>query len=478
MAKFVLAGRADCPYYAKAELLADALQRSLPNFKVHKIPILPGEWKEWLRATCDRNNWKHDDSPLVWRDLVEQGGKAMILGGLRDFLEHCQDYYGVTSDMSMDMMLRIAAENLETQISLDMEEKHRRSLIKPLHIWITGALSPTSHVLIPRVLSTEVFPNTEAVSLHLLDLDGDGGELQELRQETEDLALSMLHEVTIHTDQEQAFQEADVILLLDEVNTNEENTSDEEKMERLRLISERYRAYGRLIDTGASRQVKVIVSGDSFVNLRCALLAETARSIESRQFVASATQLENEARALIAKQMNVRSSDVTDVIIWGNISGGFYIDLQRAKIFNYDGAIKGPAFFSHAVLEVFHDRTWLETDFQHLVRHHCKAVASKTGRAAAASSANGVLRVLEAWNGPSRPDQLLSVGVLCPGFYDLPDGIVFSVPVTFTEGKWSPLMEVNVGEQLRGRLQLCAEELLQEKELGSESCRAAMNKDI
>lgn len=38
-------GRTDCPFYAKAELLADALQRSLPNFKTRKISILPDEWK-------------------------------------------------------------------------------------------------------------------------------------------------------------------------------------------------------------------------------------------------------------------------------------------------------------------------------------------------------------------------------------------------------------------------------------------------
>lgn len=27
---------------------------------------------------------------MVWRELVEQGGKGMLLGGFNDFLEHCQ----------------------------------------------------------------------------------------------------------------------------------------------------------------------------------------------------------------------------------------------------------------------------------------------------------------------------------------------------------------------------------------------------
>ena len=36
MAKFVIAGRADCPHFARAEMLADQLSASLPHFRVHK----------------------------------------------------------------------------------------------------------------------------------------------------------------------------------------------------------------------------------------------------------------------------------------------------------------------------------------------------------------------------------------------------------------------------------------------------------
>ncbi|XP_071320189.1 putative malate dehydrogenase 1B isoform X2 [Trachinotus anak] len=464
MAKFVLAGKTDCPHFAKAELLADALQRSLPNLRAHKISILPDEWKGWLDATCKRNGWKHDKSPLVWRELVDQGGKGMLLGGFSDFLEHCQDYYSVTSDMPTDIMLSVAAENLETKMNLIVEEQHRASLIKPLHIWISSALSPTCHFLIPNLLSAEVFPHPTAISLHLLDLEGGEEGLQGLRMETEDLALPLLHQVSIHTDLEQAFREADVILMLDECWSDERNTENGSEQEKesgrkVKEISDRYREYGQLIDTRAKKEVKVIVSGDSFVNLRCSLLVDNARSIDSNQFVTTATQLENEARAIIAKKLKVKASDITDVIVWGNISGSFCIDLQRAKVFNYDGAIKGPAFFSQSLFKIFYDRKWLETDFQDLVRCQRAAVASKTCQAAAMSAANGILTTLKAWNGTCTPDKIFSLGVLCPGYYNLPDGIVLSVPVTFKDGKWSVLFDVTVGDELKDRLRLSAHEL-------------------
>lgn len=112
-------------------------------------------------------------------------------------------------------------------------------------------------------------------------------------------------QVTIHKDLEQAFKEADVILLLDDSDAENEEEEEEKK---IKGVSDRYREYGRLIDTRAKKEVKVIVSGDSFVNLRCFLLLDNARSIDSHQFVAVATQLKNKARAVVAKKLNVRAS--------------------------------------------------------------------------------------------------------------------------------------------------------------------------
>ncbi|KAI3365940.1 hypothetical protein L3Q82_009774, partial [Scortum barcoo] len=455
--------KSDCPHYAKAELLADSLQRSLPDFSIRKISILPDKWQEWLEDTCSRNGWTHEQSPLVWRELVAQGGKGMLIGGFSDFLEHCQDYYNITSDMPTDIMLSVAAENLETKINLIVEEQHRAGLIRPLHIWITSALSPACHFLIPNLLSAEVFPDISEISLHLLDLEGNEEGLQGLKMETEDLALCLLHQVTIHTHLDEAFKKADVILLLDERWSDDgdtENETEEDKKKKVKAIADRYREYGRLIDTRANRGVKVIVSGNSFVNLRCSLLLDNAPSVDSRQFVAIATQLENEARAIIAKKLKVRTSDVTDVFVWGNISGSFYIDLQRAKVFNYDGAVKGPAFFFQSVHQIFHQGEWSEPDFQDLVCCQRASVTSKTCREAAMSAANGILTVLKAWNGICRPDEIFSLGVLCPGDYDLPDDIVLSVPVTFADGKWCVLSDVS-GEELKGRLQLSVSELKQ-----------------
>lgn len=42
---WTLLGRADDPYYAKAELLADYLQKNLPDFHIYKITQHPHDWE-------------------------------------------------------------------------------------------------------------------------------------------------------------------------------------------------------------------------------------------------------------------------------------------------------------------------------------------------------------------------------------------------------------------------------------------------
>ncbi|XP_030209465.1 putative malate dehydrogenase 1B [Gadus morhua] len=523
--------KADCPHFAKAENLGDQLQGSLPYFRIHKILVAPDEWEEWLDVTCRSHGWRHSESPLVWRELLDRGGKGMLVGGLADFLEHCHEYYGVMSDMSTDMMLKIAVETREMEEIWREEKKLQASLRQPLNVWISGALNPTCSILIPHLLSEHIFPWASTlfgISLHLLHWEGEEEALHALHVETEWLGLPLLHQVTAHAGLEEAFRDADLVILLDEEEDaekeeggvraekkdeevrDEEGREKEEKVEEergevkekeeeeqeeeveemtdeeaeearrrkslLQRISARYRRYGRLIGERASRRrgggVRVMVAGDAHLNLKCALLAESAPSLDPGLFVAVATPLETAASARIALKLGRRTTDVSGVIVWGNPSGTFGVDLQRARVFDHTGAIQGPRSFSRPVLEVLHDRTWLKTDLPELLKGRGAASASDAGgaRPASVSVAHGILAVLEVWNGVPHPEaegRVFSLGVCCQGHPYVPDGVVCSVPVTLSEGRWSPVLEgVDMGDELEETLMLAVDELRQEKEEG------------
>ncbi|KAG1938039.1 putative malate dehydrogenase 1B [Pimephales promelas] len=468
MAKFVLAGKADCPYYAKAELLADVLQRNLPDFHIHKICVQPSDWETWLEDTCASNGWTHSSCPLVWRELIERGGKGMLLGGFNDFLEHAQGYYGITSDMNSDLMLKIAAENQRTKELCMKEEVDRLKSLRPLHIWISGALNPICYSLIPQLLTPGLFPGLPLFSLHLMDTCGSEEMMQELKMETEDLALPRLHEVTIHSDQTRAFQEAHFIIFLDDLQPIcESNDEPDDKDHTVSRVAERFCCYGQLIEANARKDVRVIVAGDSFINLKCSLLIENAPSVDPHNFVAMTTQLEYEARTQLAQKFSVRTADINDVVVWGNISDSFHVDLQRAELLRYDGAIRGPDGFSQRVMEMIYDWKWLETDFMSSVHKRRATISSKTNKATAISSTNGIMTILRAWNNDASPEDVFSMGVLSTGQFGIPAGLVFSMPVSFRDSCWTVRSDIAVTDELRVKLDACADELKMEKDIAA-----------
>ncbi|XP_077175371.1 putative malate dehydrogenase 1B isoform X2 [Paroedura picta] len=398
MAKFVLAGRADCPYYAKAELLADYLQKNLPNFRIYKITQHPDNWEKWLQETCEKNGWKHKRSPIIWRELLDRGGKGLLLGGFNEFLEHAQHYYNITSDMVTAEMQQIAKENLQAHIQLEQEEEELKGLINPIHIWINS--------------------------------------------------------VTLHTDLEGAFHQADVIILLDDILLESIPTLED----CIRLVTSQCEAYGPLIDKNAKKDVRIVVMGRTFSNLKALMLMMNAPSINPRNIVTVA-MLECEAKAMLARKLKMLSAGIKNLVIWGNASGSSFIDLNHTELYRYDSAIWGPPNFFRPLLDVLFDREWMRSQFVASLStlsswgHHCLGMAP----------AHIIATVLRYWYHDSPPKEMISLGVISEGQFGIPEGIVFSMPVRFQNGRWEALTELEVSKTSQDYLQILAHDLIREK---------------
>ena len=52
-------------------------------------------------------------SPIVWRELLQFGGRRLLIGGAADFQEYVHGYYGLTSPLSSCHMITIAKENVK-----------------------------------------------------------------------------------------------------------------------------------------------------------------------------------------------------------------------------------------------------------------------------------------------------------------------------------------------------------------------------
>ena len=61
--------------------------------------------------------------------------------------------------------------------------------------------------------------------------------------------------------------------------------------------------------------------------------------------------------------LQVNSACVVDVIVWGNQNGQHFIDVNRGRVHEYDGAVWGPPWFSLPVPEMVADEKWLQVVF-------------------------------------------------------------------------------------------------------------------
>merc|ERR1719285_867374 len=117
MAEFLIVGKSDCPFLSKSLLLADRLRQSLAAFTVHSETVTPSEWSAWLQIRKQKSKIRdHDQSPMIWRQLIDRGGPGLLLGGYNEFCEYAKMYYNIEFDLPNDKLMEIVEEQKLTKI--------------------------------------------------------------------------------------------------------------------------------------------------------------------------------------------------------------------------------------------------------------------------------------------------------------------------------------------------------------------------
>ena len=452
MAKFVVAGSADCPFYAKAELLADELSLKLSDFKVHKIVKRPEEWEDWSRKICEEKGWKHKGSPLIWRELVDRGGAGLLLGGCNEFLEMAQGYYGITSSKISLKLINISKENLKTKEEIDAEEEERKSQINPLRVCVSGASSDIAYGMLGYLAQGQVFGLGQEVAITLLDHPNKLDILKGVAYEVQDCAWPLLRGVDYTSEPEEAFKDVSVAVLLDGATISK--ASDHQ--EYLLSSAKAFKQLGEVLEKQAAEDVKVLVAGGP-ANLNTFIASKFAPSIPKSNFCSLSRIEENKAKGILAKKLNVQTAGIKNVIIWGNPGINYFPDASVARVDGYDGAIWGPHIpgFMRSVPEMVHDNKWLTGE---LVDNTQISVDSVKG---AMSGGAAINTLLQDWLHGS-PSEIFSLGVISEGWYDIPQDIVFSFPVKFEQGGWKVVEGLFVSETLKSNLLNIAKDIQEE----------------
>jgi malate dehydrogenase len=107
---------------------------------------------------------------------------------------------------------------------------------------------------------------------------------------------------------------------------------------------------------------------------------------------------------------------------------------------------------------------WIEESFIPVVQQRGAAVIKARGASSAASAASAVIDHMRSWIDGTREGDWVSMAVPSDGSYGIPEGVVYSYPVTLAGGEYRIVPGLAVDEFSRKRMDATLAELREERE--------------
>jgi malate dehydrogenase len=317
---------------------------------------------------------------------------------------------------------------------------------QPVRIAVTGAAGQIGYALLFRIASGDFLGPDQPIRLQLLEVTPALKALQGVVMELADCAFPTLADVSASDQADVAFRAVDFAFL---VGAKPRGPG----MERSDLLlgnAEIFRVQGQALNEHASRDVRVIVVGNP-ANTNALITSRNAPALDPRQITAMTRLDHNRAVALLAARTGIGVADIRRVCIWGNHSTTQYPDLHHATISG-----------KPALEQV--DAAWYRDEYIPRVAKRGAEVIAARGASSAASAANAALEHMRDWVRGTRSGDWTSMAIPSDGAYGVPEGLVYSFPVTCTGGKYTRVSGLEVNAFSRERMDATRRELEEERD--------------
>jgi malate dehydrogenase len=319
--------------------------------------------------------------------------------------------------------------------------------MKPaVNVAITGAAGQIGYALAFRVAAGALLGPDTRVSLQLLEITPALGALQGMVMELQDCAFPTLERVVPTDDARLAFRDCQVALL---VGARPRGPGMERK-DLLLANAQIFSTQGRALNEVADRNVKVLVVGNP-ANTNALIARSNARDLNPRAFTAMTRLDHNRALSQLAQKTETHVSDIRRMIIWGNHSATQYPDLSHAEVAGK------PA-------KSLVTQQWIEQTFIPVVQQRGAAVIKARGASSAASAASAAIDHVHTWLHGTSAGDWVSMAVPSDGSYGIPEGLIYSYPVTVSNGEYRIVPGLAVDDFSRQRMEATHAELREERE--------------
>jgi malate dehydrogenase len=287
----------------------------------------------------------------------------------------------------------------------------------PLRVTVTGAAGQIGYSLLFRLASGDCFGKDQPLILQLLEIPSGMKALEGVVMELVDCAFPLVHSIHMCDNPAHGFAGSNAAFLVGA----RPRTKDMNRADLLTANGPIFTTQGKAINENADANVRVLVVGNP-CNTNAYIAMASAPDIAKSRFHAMTRLDENRAKGQLARRLGVHADAVTRMGIWGNHSDTMFPDWYHAQVNGRPAADLVP-------------EDWFKTEFLKTVATRGKAIIEARGQSSAASAASAAIDHMRSWALGTAPGDFTSMAIHSNGEYGVPPGLIFSYPVTVTNGE-------------------------------------------
>ena len=316
----------------------------------------------------------------------------------------------------------------------------------PVRVTVTGAAGNISYSILFRIAAGNMLGPDQPVILQCLEIPPAMNALAGVVMELNDCAFPLLHDIVATDDANVGFKDADFAMLVGAMPRKK----GMERKDLLEANSKIFSAQGKAINDNAKEDCRVLVVGNP-ANTNALITMANAPRIKHGNITAMTRLDHNRAISQLAGKTGVGSTEITKMTIWGNHSATQYPDISQTTV------------GGNAAAEQV-DTSWYRDEFIPTVQKRGAAIIEARGASSAASAASAAIDHMRDWVLGTPDGDWVSMAIPSDGSYGVPEGLIYSFPVTCSGGEYSIVQDLPIDDFSRERMDATATELSEERD--------------
>lgn len=314
----------------------------------------------------------------------------------------------------------------------------------PKKVVVTGAAGQIAYSLLWRIADGAVFGDDVPVEVQLLEIPQAMAAAEGVAMELADSAFPLLRKISISDRAENAFEGANAAFLVGA----KPRGKGEERSDLLAANGRIFAPQGRALNEHAADDIRVLVVGNP-ANTNALIAQSNAPDIPAERFNAMMRLDHNRALSQLSQKLGVASTDISQMVVWGNHSATQFPDLSYATV---NGT---PA-------TTLVDAEWCTDVFIPKVARRGSEIIEVRGKSSAASAASAAVDHLRDWiHGTG---EWSSAAVPSDGSYGIDEGLIAGFPTTAVDGEWRIVPDLQLQPHQKERIAANVVELREERE--------------